>query len=1463
MSHRHVMPRAAAMALIAMLPFAGGARAQLTTSAFTAYNPANASSIQPGLFSLYSINLDSLVPTQSNVGFAEVNAKTAAFNLIATPSALTADLLGTVEPVVIGPNGQLYQTDGHHSFVALLDSVWGAANPTVYVDVIGNYSGDTPSQFATALAGASQLYPFDNAVQKPVSQSGGNLLSPIPTSLAGLTNDPYRGLEYSVLKNKLAAGGVGHDKTPGYSDFMWADAYRNANGGAGLPYLTPANASAAAVWSMNGNNSSTLPGGVSVKVNQMPGYILPTGGGITVNGVLSNANMGTGALDGGNSGQVYAGGAGGTAASFTGLNGYTVAAGAYTGNITVQPHVTGLLLQLGSNNGGTVTLSGTSNTYTGGTTIVAGSLIVASDGSLGAAPTGTVFNAAAPRYGSIDPNNVANSVRAANGIVFESLSEGAATLTFGTNTSGNVPFATARDISIGQEVAGFNMNGNTVTLTGQLATSDLNTSGAAPLQVNDTAATPGKLILAPGNSAGSPLFYGNLQISAGTLQVASDAAMGATVNQSGSGTSQIGQVQLDGGTFQAGGSFSSVRNVTMTGGSTFDTNGFSTSFASLSDIQRTLAVSNSGATAGSVTFGSFNIASNATLALTPGTGGGANADTTVTFTGGITRGGNATLFLDPTTVNGLGGTTKVFSSGASTTVTNGMVTPWIIIDQAGASTAGDGGASANPYTFATYGANGYATATAGSTNIRTSTATQLVVQSANATLSAAGAAYALDLQDGFKITLGGNNLTIGNGAAAAGLIMDGGSATITGSGNLAFGSSEALIYAKGTNIIAAPITGTGGITLSGSGTLQLTAVSNNTGAVVVNSGTLELSVANALNGTGGTIESNVTLLDVKSHPSNAILQLTASNAFSSLNSAGNNSSVVLSGAGVQLTIGDGNNLSSTLSSIVTDSGSTGTAGAIAKNGTGLLDMSNGGSKQIDINAASTIVVTGGQLRLATNTLQNANAISMASGTELQFVQGGTGAFGSAISGAGLVHVESGVLQLTGTNTYAGGTTLEIGTTLLATTANLTSATVSVSNPNAQTITNAGGTLILDQTTTGSFTAVMSDGVPGAAQGGTVSQPGNFVKADSTGANGGNVTIANAQKYTGATTVEAGTLTLGATDTVKTSSGVTIGTVGGGATANLALGANNTVQGLNSVAGNTTGVQLNGHALTVQQTAGATSSFAGNISDTGAGAVNTTNGGTLALSGTNQIGGTVSVGSGTTFSQTGGSLAVGGNVTNNGTFAVNGTTASYGGTFTNNGTMLSDPSTQTFNNLTISATGSIQASQGDLYRVGGNFLNASTQNTTWNTTGATLDFYGSSGTGHVLDLVGEDLGTGLNAAVNNFAWGALTVDAGDTLSLENGLGGGSVAFYANDVIGAIISGNTITNILGDGFNIYYDPYDTATAYLGDATYQLTDGGELIPDANLPEPTSLALLMSGLAGSFLLRRRGRKGRRPAEA
>ena len=58
---------------------------------------------------------------------------------------------------------------------------------------------------------------------------------------------------------------------------------------------------------------------------------------------------------------------------------------------------------------------------------------------------------------------------------------------------------------------------------------------------------------------------------------------------------------------------------------------------------------------------------------------------------------------------------------------------------------------------------------------------------------------------------------------------------------------------------------------------------------------------------------------------------------------------------------------------------------------------------------------------------------------------------------------------------------------------------------------------------------------------------------------------------------------------------------------------------------------------------------------------------------------------------------------------------------------------------MSATGTIQASAGDSYKVGGNFLNTSVQANNWDTLGAVLEFYNGGETDHTLQLPGADQG----------------------------------------------------------------------------------------------------------------------------
>jgi hypothetical protein len=212
----------------------------------------------------------------------------------------------------------------------------------------------------------------------------------------------------------------------------------------------------------------------------------------------------------------------------------------------------------------------------------------------------------------------------------------------------------------------------------------------------------------------------------------------------------------------------------------------------------------------------------------------------------------------------------------------------------------------------------------------------------------------------------------------------------------------------------------------------------------------------------------------------------------------------------------------------------------------------------------------------------------------------------------------------------------------------------------------------------------------------------------------------------------------------------------------------------------------------------------------------------------------------------------GNVTNNGTVKVINTNATFDGNFQNNGAYISDPSTQTFDDLSTGAGGTIKAGAGDIFRVGGDFRNQSTQALEWDTVLASLAFFGPVGTDHVFELAGANQGV-WGKGSGNFGWGALVIEGGNTVQLADGVGADGGALYVSDLIGAIISGGLITNIAGAaGLNIYYDSTQAANAYLGGLNYALAGGGLLLA-RGVPEPAALGLVLAGLGGLRLLRRR----------
>jgi hypothetical protein len=190
-----------------------------------------------------------------------------------------------------------------------------------------------------------------------------------------------------------------------------------------------------------------------------------------------------------------------------------------------------------------------------------------------------------------------------------------------------------------------------------------------------------------------------------------------------------------------------------------------------------------------------------------------------------------------------------------------------------------------------------------------------------------------------------------------------------------------------------------------------------------------------------------------------------------------------------------------------------------------------------------------------------------------------------------------------------------------------------------------------------------------------------------------------------------------------------------------------------------------------------------------------------------------------------------------------------------GPVVFDPSTAEVSQITVSATGYLEAGGGSELKVDGDFANQSTQRALWNTSQATLDFSGAGTHRFVLN------GTAGAGAANNYAWGTLTLDPGSVLDLMAGTGD---ALYVGTLQGVDTAGSRVSNIEGSAnVVLYYDAADNPTLR---GSYRLVGGGELIPTGGttgggttgVPEPGTLGLLAAGLALSRIGSPRRRRPR-----
>ncbi|TIS85188.1 MAG: autotransporter outer membrane beta-barrel domain-containing protein, partial [Mesorhizobium sp.] len=281
----------------------------------------------------------------------------------------------------------------------------------------------------------------------------------------------------------------------------------------------------------------------------------------------------------------------------------------------------------------------------------------------------------------------------------------------------------------------------------------------------------------------------------------------------------------------------------------------------------------------------------------------------------------------------------------------------------------------------------------------------------------------------------------------------GGSFDIADAGN-AFTASQA-------------VTGSGALTKLGAGTLILTGDSNYGGGTTISAGTLQLGNG----GTSGSITGNVA--------NNGTLAFDRSDTYTFAGTISGNGAAIQQGSGTTILTADSNYTGgTTISAGTLQLGNGGLSGSITgnitNNGTLVFDRSNGlvlagvisGSGGVIQQGSSTTALTGdntynGGTTISAGTLQLGNRGTSGSITgdvtnngTLVFYRTDSYTFAGTISGSGAVNqLGSGTTILTADNTYAGVTTISAGTLQLG--------NGGTSGSIAGNVTN-NGTLIIDR-----------------------------------------------------------------------------------------------------------------------------------------------------------------------------------------------------------------------------------------------------------------------------------------------------------------------------------------------------------------------------------------------------------------
>jgi autotransporter-associated beta strand protein len=833
---------------------------------------------------------------------------------------------------------------------------------------------------------------------------------------------------------------------------------------------------------------------------------------------------------------------------------------------------------------GSVTFSGaTANTYTGLTTVNAGTLNLNKTGSVNAIGVGGLQIDLGGTVAVLGSNQIADTAGVTVNGSFSlgaSLSETIGTLSGdGTVTLGSGSVLTIGASNIDSDWDGILTGGGTITKTGTgvLEFDGVNTFGGAGQTIS---------------------------LLGGVFQVSFDSNMGNAANT----------LTFNGGTEQFLGGFTSARSIILTGSGTFDTS------------------NNSNTLSGTISGGGM---------LTKTGAGTLTLSGTNTYSGGTTITGGNSSALSIASASNLGTGNLTINGGSMLTSTaNLTLTQGIVLGAQGGSNQADG----NPVsgilnvatgTTLTLDTIGISESVAGTGRLEKVGGGTLLINTAG---TFSGGTY---LHDGTTVAAnpaalgspsGGNTLTIDNGAhlvlGVSGvfnlpvLVGNGGAVVgATSSSNVAFDNglvsnvpaqSGGFAIASGTNGLGGANTFSGDVTVNSDAALSISRDANLGAAAnqLFLNGNSTLKIEDGVNIVSNTSVQATFATSRQINLLGGLVTIEVDNTYNTTNP-------------LPTSLGAHTN-TLTLNGLITGSGT------LVKNGNGTLVLGNLGDNYTGgtiINAGTLSTVNGAALGDASHSLTiNPAGIFQVTGTfttARETVLGGTGGPSSggtfdvtgtnnltrvgAISGSGsLTMTGTGTLSLFGVNSYTGGTYLNAGTVAINSSNSLGATSGSA------TLGNATLEVVSDITSTRNIVIGMSNSTMQVDSGATYTLSGTLSGSGTLNKNGEGVLALNGTNtYTGGTTINAGT--------VVVNSSVSLGN-GGPLVLNAAT--------LQVATGYTTArnMTLGDAASTIEVTPSQSYTIAGVVSGTGSLTKNGT--GTLTLSATNTFTGDTIVNYGT-------------------------------------------------------------------------------------------------------------------------------------------------------------------------------------------------------------------------------------------